>query len=249
MFTPGRTPGQIDRRALGQRMLSQLIPQLQSFRFQAGKPSMGGPVGSAASAASNLGSPLSAGLAGAGAPGPSMGGGSPLRLRCRASRPGLRLRFPPLRPPAPPRPLPLPLRARRPRPRLRRLARLVLTPAGLHQPPSRLGPREELRRERYERLPSLSRRDQRTRWGGCAGRWWIAWCRGCCRSRRFIPMTAPHLELSIALSDNERTRPLLEGRVAPQGIKLVPTIVHPSEMFWRQLTSPNSTSPRCRCRR
>ena len=48
-------------------------------------------------------------------------------------------------------------------------------------------------------------------------------------------MTAPHLELSIALSDNERTRPLLEGRVAPQGIKLVPTMVHPSEMFWRQL--------------
>ena len=48
-------------------------------------------------------------------------------------------------------------------------------------------------------------------------------------------MTASHLELSIALSDNERTRPLLEGRVAPQGIKLVPTMVHPSEMFWRQL--------------
>ena len=48
-------------------------------------------------------------------------------------------------------------------------------------------------------------------------------------------MTAPHLELSIALSDNERTRPLLEGRVVPQGIKLVPTMVHPSEMFWRQL--------------
>src|SRR3981081_4783803 len=48
-------------------------------------------------------------------------------------------------------------------------------------------------------------------------------------------MTASHLELSIALSDNERTRPLLEGRVRPQGIKLVPTMVHPSEMFWRQL--------------
>jgi 4,5-dihydroxyphthalate decarboxylase len=48
-------------------------------------------------------------------------------------------------------------------------------------------------------------------------------------------MTAPLLELSIALSDNERTRPLLEGRVTPQGIKLVPTMVHPSEMFWRQL--------------
>ena len=48
-------------------------------------------------------------------------------------------------------------------------------------------------------------------------------------------MTGSALELSIALSDNERTRPLLEGRVAPQGLKLVPTMIHPSEMFWRQL--------------
>ena len=48
-------------------------------------------------------------------------------------------------------------------------------------------------------------------------------------------MNPPRLELSIALSDNERTRPLIEGRVAPQGIRLVPTVVHPSEMFWRQL--------------
>src|SRR5437868_2078915 len=48
-------------------------------------------------------------------------------------------------------------------------------------------------------------------------------------------MTESRLELSIALSDNERTRPLIEGRVVPQGIKLVPTMVHPSEMFWRQL--------------
>jgi len=48
-------------------------------------------------------------------------------------------------------------------------------------------------------------------------------------------MTAFRIELSIALSDNERTRPLIEGEVAPQGIKLVPTMIHPSEMFWRQL--------------
>jgi 4,5-dihydroxyphthalate decarboxylase len=48
-------------------------------------------------------------------------------------------------------------------------------------------------------------------------------------------MTASQLELSIALSDNERTRPIIEGRVVPQGIRLVPTMVHPSEMFWRQL--------------
>jgi 4,5-dihydroxyphthalate decarboxylase len=48
-------------------------------------------------------------------------------------------------------------------------------------------------------------------------------------------MSAAALELSIALSDNARTRPLIEGRVAPQGIRLVLTMVHPSEMFWRQL--------------
>ena len=48
-------------------------------------------------------------------------------------------------------------------------------------------------------------------------------------------MSETRLELSVALSDNERTRPLLEGRVVPQGIKLIPTMVHPSEMFWRQL--------------
>src|SRR5215468_7022087 len=48
-------------------------------------------------------------------------------------------------------------------------------------------------------------------------------------------MTTSLLELSIVLSDNERTRPLIEGRVVPQGIKLLPTMMHPSEMFWRQL--------------
>jgi 4,5-dihydroxyphthalate decarboxylase len=48
-------------------------------------------------------------------------------------------------------------------------------------------------------------------------------------------MTAAALELSIALSDNERTRPLIEGRVVPQGVRLIPTTIHPSEMFWRQL--------------
>jgi 4,5-dihydroxyphthalate decarboxylase len=43
------------------------------------------------------------------------------------------------------------------------------------------------------------------------------------------------LELSIALSDNPRTRPIIEGRVVAEGIRLVPTTIHPSEMFWRQL--------------
>ena len=48
-------------------------------------------------------------------------------------------------------------------------------------------------------------------------------------------MTAPKLELSLALSDNENTRPLLDGVVSAEGIRLIPTAVHPSEMFWRQL--------------
>src|ERR1044072_6819925 len=43
------------------------------------------------------------------------------------------------------------------------------------------------------------------------------------------------LDLSIAVSSNARTRPLIEGSIAPEGIRLITTQVHPSEMFWRQL--------------
>ena len=48
-------------------------------------------------------------------------------------------------------------------------------------------------------------------------------------------MTIETLTLSMALSDNERTRPIAQGRVKAQGLRLVPTVIHPSEMFWRQL--------------
>ena len=48
-------------------------------------------------------------------------------------------------------------------------------------------------------------------------------------------MSASDLDLSIALSDNQYTRPILDGIVAAEGIRLIPTAVHPSEMFWRQL--------------
>jgi 4,5-dihydroxyphthalate decarboxylase len=43
------------------------------------------------------------------------------------------------------------------------------------------------------------------------------------------------LQLSLAITSNPRTRPILDGTVKPDGIELVPTILHPSEMFWRQL--------------
>lgn len=43
------------------------------------------------------------------------------------------------------------------------------------------------------------------------------------------------VELSIALTDNVRTRPIVEGRVRPQGIRFVPSVMSASEMFLRQL--------------
>ncbi len=43
------------------------------------------------------------------------------------------------------------------------------------------------------------------------------------------------LQLSIATSSNPRTWPVLDGRVEPDSIEFVPTMLHPSEMFWRQL--------------
>jgi 4,5-dihydroxyphthalate decarboxylase len=48
-------------------------------------------------------------------------------------------------------------------------------------------------------------------------------------------MTRRRLALSIALSDNPNTRPLIDGCIAPEGIDLTMTVMHPSEMFWRQL--------------
>jgi len=44
-----------------------------------------------------------------------------------------------------------------------------------------------------------------------------------------------NLTLSLAMSRNPRTEPVFEGLARPDGIDLVPTELHPSEMFWRQL--------------
>jgi 4,5-dihydroxyphthalate decarboxylase len=48
-------------------------------------------------------------------------------------------------------------------------------------------------------------------------------------------MTTERLTLSMALSDNERTRPIIDGACGVEGLRLHATVVHPSEMFWRQL--------------
>jgi 4,5-dihydroxyphthalate decarboxylase len=43
------------------------------------------------------------------------------------------------------------------------------------------------------------------------------------------------LRLSIAMSANPRTWPILDGRVKAGGIDWIPSMVGPSELFWRQL--------------
>ncbi len=44
-----------------------------------------------------------------------------------------------------------------------------------------------------------------------------------------------HVPLSIGITDNPRTWPVIDGRARPVGIDLTPTVLHPSELFWRQL--------------
>lgn len=48
-------------------------------------------------------------------------------------------------------------------------------------------------------------------------------------------MPTPTIAVSLALSENVRTRPLLSGEVEIDGVSLSSTALHPSEMFWRQL--------------
>jgi 4,5-dihydroxyphthalate decarboxylase len=44
-----------------------------------------------------------------------------------------------------------------------------------------------------------------------------------------------NLPLSIGITSNPRTWPIIDGTVKPDGIDLMPTVLHPSELFWRQL--------------
>jgi 4,5-dihydroxyphthalate decarboxylase len=44
-----------------------------------------------------------------------------------------------------------------------------------------------------------------------------------------------NLQLSIAMAANPRSWPIFDGRVKPKGIDLLPSMVLPSELFWRQL--------------
>jgi 4,5-dihydroxyphthalate decarboxylase len=43
------------------------------------------------------------------------------------------------------------------------------------------------------------------------------------------------LQLSLIMGSNDRSRPVLDGSIKPDGIELTCTAAHPSEIFWRQL--------------
>jgi 4,5-dihydroxyphthalate decarboxylase len=43
------------------------------------------------------------------------------------------------------------------------------------------------------------------------------------------------LQFSIGITSNPRTWPIIEGQIEPDAIELIPTVLHPSELFWRQL--------------
>jgi len=43
------------------------------------------------------------------------------------------------------------------------------------------------------------------------------------------------LQLSLIMGSNDRSRPVLDGTISPDGIDLTSTVAHPSEIFWRQL--------------
>jgi 4,5-dihydroxyphthalate decarboxylase len=43
------------------------------------------------------------------------------------------------------------------------------------------------------------------------------------------------IQISMAMASNPRSLPVLDGRVKADGIDLIPTPLHPSEIFWRQL--------------
>jgi 4,5-dihydroxyphthalate decarboxylase len=44
-----------------------------------------------------------------------------------------------------------------------------------------------------------------------------------------------HLQLSLGITSNPRTTPVIDGTFKPDSIDFLPTVLHPSELFWRQL--------------
>ena len=56
-----------------------------------------------------------------------------------------------------------------------------------------------------------------------------------CDLSRYSVNAGMKKEITIAFTDNPRTRPIRERRVQAEGIAFLPSVVNPGEMFWRQL--------------
>ena len=55
-----------------------------------------------------------------------------------------------------------------------------------------------------------------------------------------------NLKLTLACWDYDRTRPLIDGRVKPEGIDLDIQLLRPRQTFSACWTTRSSTSPSCR---
>ena len=55
----------------------------------------------------------------------------------------------------------------------------------------------------------------------------------------------PNLDLDIAFWDYDRTRPLMDGRVRPEGINPKISVLRPRKIFPRMLQNQESTPRRC----
>ena len=56
------------------------------------------------------------------------------------------------------------------------------------------------------------------------------------------------LELSVAVGDYDRTRALIDGSVAIDGVNPIYMTLVPEEIFFAPFAPPNSTSASSRCR-
>ena len=56
------------------------------------------------------------------------------------------------------------------------------------------------------------------------------------------------LNLSVAIGDYDRTRPLIDGAVRIDGVDPIFMTLSPEEIFFAPSAQPNSTSANCRSR-
>src|SRR5438046_9813297 len=77
--------------------------------------------------------------------------------------------------------------------------------------------------------PRVRIRKPRSRNGGRSSRKRIS------RRNDSVPCAMPKLQLTLACGRYDRTQPLIDGRVQPEGVDLTFLPLRPGETFWRML--------------